>query len=799
MRVRKTVLSSSLLTLGVCLAAVGLPNAALAQEAESVEPEEDPSERSGSRVGAIGDTIVVTARKREEDVQDTPLAVSAFSGESLEARGVTSIDAVGGITPNVTYQNNPAIGGSSSVSSVYIRGIGQRDFLGTIDNGSGFYVDDIVIGRTVGAVVDLLDVERVEVLRGPQGTLNGRNNIGGAVKIFTKKPDFGGGGYVDLTYGTDNLFTAKGTINAGLTDTVAVALSGLYKRQDGYVDRPAGGDLGNTDMYAFRGALLWEPTDSLEVNLSAEYSNADDNGPAFVLIQSGADVPGSFAGFYNNLNSGSADCAGPGGITSTNPICYNDVNYVPDSQDVNFGTAPTFSRTKVFFVRADIKYNITPDISIRSITGYRDLDAVFARDADASPNTVVHFFDDFQTEQFSQELQLNATLFDGAVDFVLGGYYFEEDGNNENRLEFAIANFLSGSAFGTDSKAIYSQATWHITDDIHLTLGGRYTDEDKSFFPDQVVGPNFLGIPYLDTTGACVLQDRATLGPAAPITPVPAAACPVRQLPNVLNEQNTKDFTPMANLAIDVTEDLLVYVNYAEGFRSGGFAQRVFPPLPFTPSFGPEFVESYEAGFKFQADGITLNSAIFHTDYTDIQAAAEIPGFIGLFESNVGDGKITGFEAEAILQPTDGLVFELTYGYLDARYTAITVPPGLSTIISLDSTFDKVPEHSFSAAVTKEFLLGDGSAIIARVDSQFTTEYANDPDNSPQIFTPDVGIVNASVRWLSSDDKYTITAGVKNLTDNEYLQSGYLAEAIGTSDVIFDRGRQFYLQARINF
>ncbi|MEP3050987.1 MAG: TonB-dependent receptor [Erythrobacter sp.] len=775
-----------------------MPSAAAAQDDLNSDDQENEGNTS-SGLGAIGSGIIVTARKREEDVQDTPIAISAFSGESLDARGITSIESVGGITPNVTYQNNPAIGGSSSVSSVYIRGIGQRDFLGTIDNGSGFYIDDIVIGRTVGAVVDLLDIDRVEVLRGPQGTLNGRNNIGGAVKIFTKKPDYDGGGYIDLTYGTDNLVTVKGSINAGLSDTLAVAATGLYKRQDGYVDRPAGGDLGNSNLFAFRGALLWEPTDSLEVNLSAEYSDADDNGPAFVLIQSGADVPGSFAGFYNNLNSGSPDCAGPGGITSTNPICFNDVNFVPESQDVNFGTAPTFSRTRVFFARADIRYDISDDFSIRSITGYRDLDAQFARDADGSPNTVVHFFDDFQTTQFSQELQLNATLFDGAVDFVLGGYYFNEDGNNLNVLEFAIANFDSGSAFGTDSLAVYSQATWHITDTIHLTLGGRYTDEDKTFFPDQIVGPNFLGIPFEDATGACVLQDRAGGGPFAPIVPVPAAACPVRQLPNVLSEQNTTEFTPMANLAFDVTEDLLVYVNYSEGFRSGGFAQRVFPPLPFAPSFGPEFAESYEAGFKFQTDGLTLNSAIFQTDYSDIQAAAEIPGFIGLFESNVGNGKITGFEAEAILQPTEGLVFELSYGYLDARYTEITVPDGLTTIITLDTTFDKVPEHSFSGAVSKEFLFDSGASLIARLDGQFTTEYANDPDNSPQIFTPDVGILNASLRWLSANGNYTVTAGVKNLTDNEYLQSGYLAEAIATSDVIFARGREFYASLRVNF
>lgn len=781
-----------------CVAMAFQPAAASAQELEQSKDESEEAQgQSGSRIGAIEGTIIVTARKREEDVQDTPIAISAFSGESLEARGVTTIDEIGGITPNVNYQNNPAIGGSSSVSTVYIRGIGQRDFLGTIDNGSGFYIDDVIVARTVGAVVDLLDIDRVEVLRGPQGTLNGRNNVGGAIKIHTRKPDYNGGGYVDVSYGTDNYLSAKGTINAPLGSTAAMSVSGLYKRQDGYVERPAGGDLGNAEVYAVRAALLWEPTDSLEVNIGATYSNESDNGPAFTLLQTGANLPGSFAGFYNNLNAGSPDCAGPGGITSANPICYNDGNYV--SMDTNFGTAPTFSDTEVFMANLDVRYELAPGVSIRSITGYRDLDAQFARDADASPLTVVHFFDDFTSEQFSQELQFNAELFGGAVDLVIGGYYFDEDGENINLLEFAIAEFRSGSAFGTESLAAYSQATWHITDRLDLTVGGRYTDEEKTFFPDQIVGPNFLGIPYTDANGDCVLQNRAGLGPAAPITSVPAAACPVRQLPNELNSRNDAEFTPMVNLAYQATDDLLIYANYSEGFRSGGFAQRIFPPLPVAPDFGPEFVSSYEAGFKLQVEGLTLNTAVYHTDYTDIQVAAERPGFVGLFEDNIGDAKITGFEAEAIVQPADGLIIEMSYGYTDARYTAIRIEPGLISSVQLDDTFDHVPEHNFSAAINKEFLLDSGAAIIARVDGTFFTEYANDPDNSPEIFTPDTGLVNASIRFVTADDRFTFTGSVTNITDNRYLQSGYLADTIGTADVIFDRGRQFRLGVKMNF
>jgi len=619
---------------------------------------------SDSRLGAFEDEIVVTARKRTETVQDVPIAVTAFSGEALEARGITSIAEVGKITPNVNYQNNPVAGGSSSVATVYIRGIGQRDFLGTIDNGAGFYIDDVIVARTVGAVVDLLDVERVEVLRGPQGTLFGRNNVGGAIKLHTKKPSAEAGGYVDATYGT---------------------------------------------------------------------------GPAFTLADAGTLAPGGFPGFYNNLNTGGV-CGYPGGINSTNPLCYNSQW---ESETQNFGTAPTFSETNTWSAKADIKYTINENVSFRSITAFRDLDAQFARDADGSPNTVVHFFDDFQSEQFSQELQLNATLFEDKVELVAGAYYFKEEGENLNNLDFAIAKFQSGSGFETKSQAVYSQATFHATDRLDLTIGGRYTDEDKTFDPDQFVQQNFIGIPYTDQSGNCVLQDRPNGGPFAPIVSVPAAACPVRNLPLGAEERETTEFTPMVNVAYDVTDDAMVYATYSEGFRSGGFVQRVFPPLPVVPDFGPEFVDSYEGGVKYRNGSTTFNAAAFFTEYTDIQVRTERPGFVGELEDNIGDAEIWGIELETIFSPMESVFVELAYGY--------------------------------------------------------TTEYANDPDNSLAIFTPNIFLANANLKWLSADDKYSVTLGAKNLTNEKYLTSGYLNEAIGHTEVILDRGRQFFVSARANF
>ncbi|MEM1111542.1 MAG: TonB-dependent receptor [Pseudomonadota bacterium] len=750
--------------------------------------------------------VVVTARKKEEGLQDAPLAVTAFTGESLDVRGITSIAEVGLITPNMNYQNNPAAGGSASVATVYIRGIGQRDFLGTIDNGVGFYIDDVIIARTVGAIVDLLDLDRVEVLRGPQGTLFGRNNVGGAIKLHTRAPGDEFTGYVEGQVGTDDMLRVRGSIDIPISDRLYSSFSFLDSRQDGYVDRPAGGDLGDENVTAARAAFLFNASDSLAIDLTFDYSNQEVNGPAFVLEDAGELAPGGFAGFHNNVAE-FAQCNygqfGPFEVTGVaNPACYNNQWLAGD--DTNLGTAQTFSDTRTWGARLGFEWQINDDWTLKSITAYRDLDAEFAKDSDASPLKIVHFFDDFVSEQFSQELQLIGSLADGKVDWITGLYYFDEDGDNLNLLEFAIADFQSGAGFGTESEAIFSQATWHVTESLDLTIGGRYTDETKLFDPDQFVGPNLIGIPYTNGAGACVLQDEGAnieAGTPGLIVTIPPGNCPVRQLPLGENELNTTEFNPMINIAYQFNDDLMAYATYSEGFRSGGFVQRVFPPLPTVFAFEPEYVDSYEIGAKYRsADGrLTLNAAAFFMDYTDIQVRTEIPGFVGELEDNIGDAEIEGFEIEAIVGLTDSTVFEFGYGYTDAGYTAIRVEPGFNSTVGLNDSFDHVPQHSANAALSTQFSLSSGGALVARLDISHQSEYANDPDNSAAIFTPEVTLLNASMRWYSSDGQYELTLGGKNLTDEEYIRTGYQNEAIGHIERLYDRGVQWYLTGRFSF
>ncbi|GAA6185855.1 MULTISPECIES: TonB-dependent receptor [Alteromonadaceae] len=729
--------------------------------------EDETAADNKSGIGAMMEKIQVTARKREESLQEAPLSLTAFSGDGLEARGIENVSEIGGVTPNLTYQNSPGAGGSSSVATVYIRGVGQRDFLGTIDNGVGFYVDGVYIARTVGATVDLLDVDRVEVLRGPQGTLFGRNSVGGAVALYSKKPTEDFEGYVDATIGTDSLAKLKVSVNGALTDNLFGNFSALSATQDGYVSRPAGGDLGDDDMLAFRGSLLWEASDDVEVSLILDHSTENENGPAFEIADAGTLVDGSFAGFYNNVLQAES-CGYPAGITSTDPICYNN-QYA--TEGVNLGTAPTYSDTTSWGANLQVTWDINDNLQLKSITAYRDLDAEFARDADASPLTVVHFYDSFEASQFTQEIQLMGSTEDEKLNWITGLYYFDEEGNNRNINDFAIANFDSDNDFTTTSSAIYAQATYSFTEKLDLTVGVRYSDEEKTFDPTQVVLSSNIG-----------LEPGFLL------------------LPLGLNSIDVQETTPMVNLAYKATDELMVYTSYTEGFRSGGFVQRIFPALDTVPSFGPEYVESYELGFKYDSSDkpFSVNGAVFQMDYTDIQVRTQNPGFVGFFEANVGSAEISGFELESKLAFADYWFIEAAVGYTDAKFTNIDVEPPLAAVVTVDSKFDHVPEWSGNISLARDVEFENGSLVTARLSANYHTEYFNNPDNTDGIITPEVTIVDLTVLWRSPDETYGVDFGLKNLTDEKYITAGYESN-VGTTEIIRDRGRQWYASFRYSF
>jgi iron complex outermembrane receptor protein len=793
------------LCLAVVIAGLSLGQTALAQEQRE------------SGASEILEELVVTARRREEGLQNAPIAISAYTGETLEYRGVTKLDEITRFVPNLTIENNPSFGGASNSAAIYIRGIGQKEFLPTSEPGVGLYVDGVYIARSVGAILDLIDIERLEVLRGPQGTLFGRNTIGGAINITTVTPEPGDefGGEIGAAYGTDDRINLRGALNIPMSDTLAARVSVASFQQDGYVDRSDGIDLGDDDTITGRLAVAWRPSDRLSLDFRLDATRDKENGPAMELL--GIDftdlsqlnglvaaVPPPMA-FVHNITTAAVgpgqpcaatDAAG-NGITSNpnSPNCYDNRYVGKDGK--NDGTAPARSESDVLGLSADISYEINDNLTLRSITAWRDLDSEFARDGDHSPHRISQFQDTLEQTQFTQELQLLGTY--ERMNWIAGIYYFAEDGDNENTLDFTISNFRSGGEFDNKSMAAFAQLTYDFTDQLHLTVGGRYTDESKKFHPDQVIYQNYYaGISQV-------------LPPGHPLAALdaPFLQAGTRILPDLEKELEINEFTPMVNLSYDFADNIMAYAAYSEGFKSGGFTQRVFPPVipPFTappgtpdidliPTYDPEFVDGYELGFKSTLlDGrMRFNGAIFHTDYDDLQV--QVFDSVAPVTENIGSASIDGVELEMQTAPGDGWLVEASLSWLDAGYDEIGTD---LTLIGSDNEFERVPEWASSVGVSKEFMLNEMGSLVVRVDWSYRDDTYNDAYNTEILKTDAYHLWDASVRWTNTQEDLSVILSGRNLGDEEFLVTGVYGTAFQSYEGIFDRGQQWLFEVRKNF
>jgi iron complex outermembrane receptor protein len=496
-----------------------------------------------------------------------PLAISAFSGAAIAARGVQKIDGLASFTPNMTLQNNPSFGGAGSSAAIYIRGIGQKEFLPTTEPGVGVYVDGVYVARSVGALLDLVDVERVEILRGPQGTLFGRNTIGGAISITTKKPDETPSGNLQVTTGRFSRIDVKASANIPLSDTLFSKVTVATFNRDGYVRHLVDGrELGDVGTLTGRFDLRWKPSSTFEVNLAVEGTRDRTNGPAFVLsgvtyksaifnpqnlpmlppgspATAGAyvlnppfDAPtDNFTLLHNYFATllGGQPCFAfaPYSPQGNAAACFSNRFIVGDGADA--GTGPQYARNDLWGAQAVIDWDLGP-VQLKSITAYRHVSGDYARDGDHSPFTILHLADILKQHQFSQELQVLGNTADDKLKYVVGLYYFNENGNNINNLDFTPVTFRSGGKFATKSYAAFGQATWTPIPLIDLTFGLRYTKDKKSFLPDQEI--------LVDKTGGALIA-------ASPNTPQ------TRVLPYVTAYRNEDAVTPSANVAFHVADN----------------------------------------------------------------------------------------------------------------------------------------------------------------------------------------------------------------------------------------------------
>jgi iron complex outermembrane receptor protein len=740
------------------------------------------SQQTPKAAPAASDTmgeVIVTARKRAENLQDTPIAISAYTAADIENRALDNLAQISASTPSLAIAPAPQ-SGNPGATSVFLRGVGQLDFTLFTDPGVGVYLDGVYIARSIGSMLDFIDIERIEVLRGPQGTLFGRNTIGGAISVISAPPADKLSGSATLTTGAFHRIQFQGNVSIPVSDTFLTKFSGYVHKRDGYVERvQTGQDVGNDDALAGRAQFLWDAAPNFTAQLSVDATRRHEHAGALVLLQaSGFGFSAAGQRFTTpQANPPSAFNRQLGGVCATNPdstaACWGAAQVTGNP----FKSNDTFGNANELDIRGT---NLTLDwspgaLAVKSITAYRELRSKSVRDTDHSPFTFLSLNFADEQNQFSQELQFSGNAFDERLRLLLGLYYFRERGtesyDNLNATSFdGVANIDADNT----NYAVFTENTFDITKRLHLTAGLRWTHEEKEFQVFYPVTQDFNG-PAPPALGALIVGDAT------------------------LKKRDFSKATPRVTLAADLAEDLLAYATYSEGFKTGGYNGRYTAPVPAPIPFNPEFIEQYEVGLKYQNDRVRLNLAAFRSTYTDIQISfrpnpAQVLTVIG----NAAEGRIDGLEAEFSLLPVHSLRIEGGLSYLDAKYTRLDA--GLAPAgVTLGTPFVNTPRFSGSLAVSYNFNLGGSGSLMPRVDYGYRTKVALDNTDTVFLRQDAVGLLGASVGWTSAKDLWRVALGGTNLTDERYLVTGAFNGAGGLAEGLYGRPREWYLSLKRSF
>jgi len=749
--------------------------------------------------------VIVTARKREENLQSTPVAISAFTEQELEYRQIRSTDQLSDITPNLTFDSGSPSSGSRSAAQIFIRGIGQTDFTPVTDPGVGLYIDGIYMARSVGNVLDFLDVDRIEVLRGPQGTLFGRNTIGGAVTIYSKRPSQEKSASVQIQVGDDDMLyvTAKG--NAPITEQLQANIAVASRNRDGYVTRVYDGvKTGDDDSFAFRASALWNPNDDFQLYIAGDSTKIRENGAP--TVSAGVNDLMAFATFGNgllascsavNINpdfgvAGPPSFPPPGVGAGGAPGCYGPDSFIGPYESE--GTFPVKSDLDIWGISAELTWDASEWLTIKSITAYREMEMESSRDGDNTPANIFATQDFYDHEQFSQEFQFSGKLMDERMSWLFGLYYFSEEGFNRNPVFLPVGSIQSGGLYDNESQAAFFQTTFDMTEQLAFTFGIRYTEDTKRSTPDQISlgdssASGFFGNTWPNFAGMYL----------SPVGPLPAGT---RLLPFTEFKRKFDDTNIMLNLAYQATDDVLVYASYSEGFKSGGFDQRFTGPSDAPSTFEPETADSYEVGMKADLfdHKARLNVALFHTDYDDLQII--VRETFNPITFNGGKASIDGGELELTLVPTDRWYITAAVGYIDAGYDKLD--PSVennATPVFKNNKLVNTPKWSTALGVAYTFDLGDWGTLVPRVDWSFHDSQYNDAVNTPQLYQKDYDLLNAALTLRTNDGRWEGILAVRNITDEDYLITGNssFGTAASYADNLYGRPREWSLSVKYNF
>jgi len=708
--------------------------------------------------------VLVTATKREQSMQDIPVSVNALSETTLQDAGVVDAHDVAQLVPSLTISTNL----SPFASAVRIRGFGTAQNDPSLEASVAFVIDGIYMGRSGLGMSDLTDIERIEVLQGPQGTLYGKNSNAGVVSIITKSPNTEETeAYVEASLGDYDLQKYVGSVSGPLSDSLAYRLSGSWHKHDGWLESDTGDDLNAVDDWNARGKVLWLPTDALSIQLTASHVERDTSCCATdatqtaaitdELLRQGLRVPRNDAFDYKNNVS----------------------------TDANFELSADSIAVKV-------DYELS-SATLTSLTAWNDYDYQTSYDADASDLAVLAIVDDEYTgESWSEELRLTSDL-DGPLQYMAGIYYAYEEltrGSGSGLIEvgpdiiavggaatglgplFALGvqpgdNVFMDNTWETESFAVFGQSTYSLAEDWEATLGIRYTTETKD--------ADLFTLPYstaaLYGTGRTLVERAYTA------------------IDDSFNRE-TDGFTWLASLTYFVNADTMIFASASTGTKSGGFNGVAGEGAP--REFDDEDTSNYELGIKSRLfdDRLQLNATAFYTEFTDLQFLAQQATGVGQFVSNAAEGRSTGLDLSFDSRPWDFLMLSGGLQYLDAQYT-----DGELDDLGFDVAY--APDWTGNLAATVFLPLANGMTYL-RGDYSFMSDHYNNPTYQPSIAKQDKEIVNARLGWRN--DNWDAALWVKNATDEKYSSlAGVPIAFTGTASQWLQAPRTYGVTLRYDF
>lgn len=790
--------------------ALGISALAFSSSAAWAQDNEEEDER--------GDTIVVTAQFREQNLQDTPLAITAVTAEILEAKSQTDLATIADSAPNVQIRPQTAAFGPSVTAS--IRGIGQSDFNPAYEPGVGIYIDDIYYPSLTGAIFDTLDLDRVEILRGPQGTLSGRNSIGGAVKMYSRMPNGDSSGMVEGSYGSRDRISLRAAADFALTSNLFMRISGVSKRQDGYVDQldfgcvyPAGGSatffngttnvqrnptggearrvftdncrvarLGGTNYQAGRAIVRWEPSDTFNYTVIADYTDDHRTGTGQVLIATRAKT--------------SANIRTPAGLPFDDRfVCGPFCNFQVDGHTAGVFNGSLATNQQLLAVNGDNttsyrgwgvsgqgNLDLTDNLQLVSITGYREFDTQFFADGDISPAQTGYGINNLSNWSFSQELRLNAEVTD-TVFLTLGAYYFEQSSvyDSVQDLRYLPTNalqFRQPDTVDADAKAAFANVGWEIMPDLNLNAGIRYTEEtkDQHYFRYNLDGTiNAFLDPFGAAYGAGFSGPNTLnirVGPSIPATGKALTGAVAHYSGDKVDWRVALDYR--------IDDTLMVYGSVSTGFKGGGSNPRPFNAFQLL-SFAPETLTAYEIGVKSDLFDrrLRLNVSAFQNEYNNIQVGVSpcplAAGVDAVFATpsacriNGGNARIKGLELEMNAEPVDGLRLDGSVSYIHFAYQTVTAP------ILITDRGTGMPTWKWGFGAQYEVDLGDSGSITPRFDVNHQdvtfTGYDGTGVNRLAQFLPAFTVANARLTWRNEDRDLSVALEVTNLFDRYYFYS----------------------------